>query len=146
MTDMDWSTMRAALFDMDGVLTRTAALHAVAWKRLFDDYLSRRVGSAVPSFDEETDYRRYVDGKLREDGVASFLASRGIVLPVGEPADDPDEDTIAGLAKKKDAYFTALLKEKGIGVYEDGVAFLQAVRSYGLKTAVVSASRHAKTV
>src|SRR5829696_2126560 len=146
MTDMDWSTIRAALFDMDGVLTRTAGLHAAAWKRLFDDYLSRRAGDMVPPFDENIDYRRYVDGKLREDGVASFLAARGIFLPVGGPSDDPDADTIAGLAKRKDAYFSALLKDKGVEVYEDGVVFLQAVRQYGLKTAVVSASRHAKTV
>jgi len=146
MTDIDWSTIRAALFDMDGVLTRTAVLHAAAWKRLFDDYLSRRAGGTLPPFDPDTDYRRYVDGKLREDGVASFLASRGILLPAGGPADDPDAETIAGLAKKKDAYFTALLKDKGVDVYEDGMVFLQAVRAYGLKTAVVSASRHAKAV
>lgn len=141
-----WAGCQAALFDMDGVVTRTATLHAAAWKRLFDEYLLMRAHHSFQPFDEQEDYRRYVDGKLREDGVASFLASRGIVLPAGSPADAAEVDTVAGLAKRKDAYFTALLNEKGVEVYKDGVELLAAVRASGLKTGVVSASRHCKTV
>ena len=141
-----WAGYQAALFDMDGVITRTAILHAAAWKRLFDEFLLRHAPSPSQPFDEMDDYRRYVDGKLREDGVTSFLASRGIVLPGGSPTDAAEADTVAGLAMRKDAYFTALLNEKGVAVYEDGVALLEAVRAYGLKTGVVSASRHCQTV
>ncbi len=142
---MIWTGCRAALFDMDGVITRTAILHAAAWKQVFDEYLRQRAPQSFRPFDQE-DYRRYVDGKLREDGVTSFLASRGIVLPAGSPADTAERHTVAGLAKTKDACFTALLKEKGVEAYEDGVAFLQAVRAHGQKTGVVSASRHCKAV
>jgi beta-phosphoglucomutase family hydrolase len=143
----EWTRFKAALFDMDGVLTRTARIHAAAWKRLFDDFLRERMGGrSFPAFDEQEDYRRYVDGKLREDGVKAFLASRGIQLPAGRGDDLPGRETIAGLAKQKDRYFTALLDERGVDVYEDGVAFLHAVRAAGLKTAVVSASRHCKAV
>ena len=143
----DWTRFKAALFDMDGVLTRTARLHAAAWKRLFDAFLKRRAGEAgFRPFDEQDDYRRYVDGKLREDGVTAFLVSRGIVLPVGGTDAAPGTETVAGLAKQKDGYFSALLEERGVEVYEDGAAFLRAVRAAGLKTAVVSASRHCKAV
>jgi len=84
----------ALLFDLDGVVTRTAAVHAAAWKRLFDEYLearANRTGESFRPFDSESDYRRYVDGKPRYDGVQSFLASRGITLPYGTPGDDPPE-------------------------------------------------------
>lgn len=146
--ELVWARFRAALFDMDGVLTRTATLHAAAWKRLFDEYLLERAGGSESfhPFDQQEDYRRYVDGKLREDGVRSFLASRGIALPDGHPADDAEADSIAGLAKKKDAYFSALLAEKGVELYEDGVALLRTLRAYGFKTGVVSASRHCRAV
>lgn len=143
----DWRQFKAALFDMDGVLTRTASLHAKAWKHLFDDFFRQHAGGNLfRPFDEHEEYRRYVDGKLREDGVRSLLASRGIILPDGNPDDTPDCDTIVGLAKKKDRYFSMMLYEQGVEVYDDGVAFLQAVRQQGLKTAVVSASRHCKAV
>lgn len=144
---IDWKQFKAALFDMDGVLTRTASLHAMAWKRLFDDFfLARSKGAAFRPFDEQEDYRRYVDGKLREEGVRSFLASRDIKLPEGSPDDSPDSETIAGLSKTKDRYFSMMLEEQGVKLYDDGVAFLHAVRKQGLKTAVVSASRHCKAV
>jgi len=148
MTDpIDWRQFKAALFDMDGVLTRTAGLHAKAWKHLFDDFFRRHAGGNLfRPFDEQEDYRRYVDGKLREDGVRSLLASREIILPDGSPDDTPDCDTIAGLAKKKDHYFSIMLAEQGVEVYDDGVALLHAARTQGLKTAVVSASRHCKAV
>ncbi len=144
---IDWRQFTAALFDMDGVLTRTADLHAQAWKRLFDDFFRQRAkGAAFRPFDEQEDYRCYVDGKLREDGVRSFLASRDIKLPEGSQDDSPDSETIASLSAKKDHYFSMMLKEHGVKLYDDGVAFLHAVRKQGLKTAVVSASRHAKAV
>lgn len=143
----DWRHFKAALFDMDGVLTRTASLHAKAWKHLFDDFFRQQAqGSLFQPFDEQEDYRRYVDGKLREDGVRSLLASRGISLPAGSPDDTPDRNTIAGLAKKKDHYFSMMLEQHGVALYDDGVTFLHAVRQQGLKTAVVSASRHCKIV
>ena len=141
-----WAGYQAALFDMDGVITRTAILHAAAWKRLFDEYLSKHAPHSFQPFDEQEDYRRYVDGKLREDGVTSFLASRGIVLPAGSATEAAEADTVAGLAMRKDAYFTALLNEKGVEIFEDGVALLEAVRAYGLKTGIVSASRHCEAV
>jgi beta-phosphoglucomutase family hydrolase len=146
--ELVWTNYRAALFDMDGVITRTAILHAAAWKQLFDEYLVKHVRGTEPfrPFDEQEDYRHYVDGKLREDGVRSFLASRGIVLPDGDAADDAEADSIAGLAKKKDRYFSSLVAVKGVEVYEDGVALLHSVRAYGLQTAVVSASRHCRAV
>lgn len=147
-SELVWTRFRAALFDMDGVITRTATLHAVAWKRLFDEYLLKRAGGTAPfhPFDEQEDYRRYVDGKLREDGVRSFLAARGITLPDGHPVDEAEADTVSGLAKKKDAYFSALLAVKGVEVYEDGVELLHSVRAHGFQTGVVSASRHCRAV
>jgi beta-phosphoglucomutase family hydrolase len=143
---VEWRRFRAALFDMDGVLTRTARLHAAAWKRLFDDFLRARAGGADFRPFAQEDYRRYVDGKLREDGVREFLASRGTVLPAGGAGDPPGAATVAALAAQKDRHFSALLAERGVEVYEDGAAFLRAVRTAGLKTAVVSASRHCRAV
>jgi alpha,alpha-trehalase len=134
----------AALFDLDGVLTKTAVVHAAAWKRLFDEYLQARAArdhASFQPFDIKTDYRRYVDGKLRYDGVKSFLDSRGISLPLGSPEDGPEQETVHGLGNKKDRYFQTHLKEHGVEVYEDAVKFLRAVRAAGLKTAVVSASK-----
>jgi beta-phosphoglucomutase family hydrolase len=143
----DWTQFKAALFDMDGVLTRTASLHAKAWKHLFDNFFRQHARGRMPRpFDEQEDYRRYLDGKLREDGVRSLLASRDITLPEGSEDELPDCDTIAKLAKKKDYYFSLLLEEQGVKLYDDGVAFLRAVRQQGLKTAVVSSSRHCKAV
>lgn len=146
---MDLNGFDAALFDLDGVLTRTAVVHAAAWKRLFDEYLqarSSRDNSVFVPFDINQDYRRYVDGKLRQDGVKSFLESRGIVLPYGESQDGPDRETVHGLGNKKDRYFQAHLQEHGVEVYEDAVRFLRAVRAQGLRTAVVSASKSAAAV
>ena len=104
---------RALLFDLDGVLTRTATLHAASWKRLFDGYLAARAsqsGKEFRPFDLFADYRTYVDGKPRYDGVESFLASRGISLPWGSPSDPPDRETICGLGNRKDGYFEEALR------------------------------------
>lgn len=143
------SDFDAMLFDLDGVITRTAAVHAAAWKQLFDEFLSMRAlkgGEPFRPFDVESDYRHYVDGKLRYEGARSFLESRGIVLPYGTPDDRPGDETVCGLANKKDDYFQALLAQRGVEVYQDAVAFLRAAKVCGFRTAVVSASKHCAAV
>ena len=115
----------AVLFDLDGVLTRTASVHAAAWKRLFDAFLEQRAadtGEAFVHFDIDVDYRRYVDGKPRYDGVTSFLASRGIVLLFGTPADGPEAQTVHALGNLKDRYFTEHLEQHGVELYEEAIA------------------------
>lgn len=134
----------AVLFDLDGVLTRTASLHAVAWKQLFDEFLeryARETGKPMQAFDIDTDYRLYVDGRPRYDGVASFLQSRNIDLPQGEP-DDPDgAPTHIGLGKLKDGYFHRALHTHGVVPYEGSVALVHSLRREDFRTAVVSSSR-----
>ena len=114
--------VRACLFDLDGVLTDTASVHTKAWKTMFDAYLSdraRRTGDAFVPFDPAADYRKYVDGKKREDGVRSFLQSRGIELPEGTP-DDPDgAETVYGLGNRKNDMFQKVLKEDGVKVFDE---------------------------
>jgi alpha,alpha-trehalase len=143
------AAFEAVLFDLDGVVTRTALVHAAAWKRLFDEYLearSARDHTLFTPFDMKDDYQRYVDGKLRYDGVKSFLESRGITIPLGTPQDGPDRETIYGLGNKKDGYFQDRLERDGVEVYDDAVRFLRTVRARGLRTAVVSASKHTAAV
>ncbi len=139
----------AVIVDMDGVVTRTATIHAEAWKRVFSGYLKKREergeGPYQP-FDAEADYRRFVDGKPRYDGVASFLAARGISLPRGSPNDSPRRETICGLGNKKDAYFFRLLEQRGVSVYESTVELLRRLRHLGVKVGVFSASRHAEAL
>lgn len=135
--------VRACLFDMDGVLTKTAAVHAAAWKEMFDGYLRRRSaehGTPFAPFDVAKDYPEYVDGKRREDGTRSFLASRRIELPEGDPDDPPDAETVHGLGNRKQALVLKLLDEGGVEVFDDAVRYLHAVRDAGLRTAVVSSS------
>ena len=139
----------AVLFDLDGVLTNTASVHAGAWKRLFDEFLDRRAaraGEAFIPFDDETDYRLHVDGKPRLDGVTDFLASRGIALPLGTPQDADDADTVQALARRKDAYFVRHIEEHGVERYEAAVDLVKALRAQDIKLAVVSSSRNCKTV
>ncbi|HEU4620383.1 MAG TPA: beta-phosphoglucomutase family hydrolase [Gammaproteobacteria bacterium] len=139
----------AVLFDLDGVLTRTAAVHAAAWKRLFDEFLRKRAehtGEPFVPFDIEADYRRYVDGKPRRDGVASFLASRGIDLPEGSADDAPDAPTVHGLARRKDDFFLETLARDGVEVFESSIALVRALRAQEIGTAVVSSSKNCKAV
>ena len=143
---IDLTKFDACLFDLDGVITRTATLHAAAWKRLFDEYLAAHVGEEFVPFDVETDYRRYVDGKPRSAGVRSFLAARGIALPAGAPADGADRDTVHGLGKRKNRYFLALLDREGVRIYASAVKFLREVRARGVRTAVVSSSRNCAAI
>ena len=133
----------AVLFDLDGVLTRTADVHAAAWKKLFDDFLERRAkatGEPYVPFDIETDYRRYVDGKPRYDGVASFLAARGVTLPFGSPDDPADAQTVYALGRLKDSYFRQHLAERGVRPYEASIELVRTLRAHDVKTAVVSSS------
>ena len=139
----------AAIFDLDGVLTRTASVHAETWKRLFDDFLrarSERTAGPFRPFDVAGDYPRYVDGKPRLEGIASFLASRGIELPWGEPSDREDKATIYGLGNRKNRYFNEHLKREGVEVFDSSVRFLRLLRDAGIKTALVSSSRNAAAV
>jgi len=139
----------AILCDLDGVITQTAILHAAAWKRLFDDYLKRsaaRTGATAKPFHLEEDYRLYVDGKARYDGVRDFLKSRNLDLPLGSPDDSSDRETIYGLGNKKDEYFEAAMREKGVTVYPGTVRYLRLAKDAGLKTAVVSSSHHCREI
>lgn len=139
----------AAVFDLDGVVTRTARVHAASWKRLFDEYMNQRATlteEPFRPFDIEQDYRRYVDGKPRYEGIASFLESRGIVLPWGDPSDLPDRETICGLGNRKNLYFHDSLKEDGVEVFDSTVAFIRRLRHREVRTALVSSSRNARAV
>ncbi len=132
----------AAIFDLDGVVTRTARLHARAWKAMFDEFLAGGGRRAGAPFDIDRDYREYVDGKPRLDGVRSFLASRGIELPLGEPDDPPHLRTIRNLAKRKNALFLEALARDGAEVFASSIALVKALRAAGFRTAVVSSSRN----
>lgn len=134
----------AFVFDLDGVITRTARLHAAAWKKMFDAFLLKHTpqGRTVKPFDIEADYLHYVDGKPRYDGVRSFLASRGIKLPEGDPQDALDQDTVCGLGNRKDALYRQALRSGAVEVYESSVDLLRTLRKAGIRTAVVSSSRN----
>jgi alpha,alpha-trehalase len=139
----------AVLFDLDGVLTMTAKVHAACWKKLFDDFLRERAAEQnepFRPFDIETDYKLYVDGKLRYEGVRSFLESRGIHLPYGNPDSTPDHKTVCGLGNFKDDMVKEILESEGVEVYEGAMALVRRVRSMGIKTAVVSASINCEAV
>jgi beta-phosphoglucomutase family hydrolase len=139
----------ACLFDLDGVLTQTAKVHAAAWRQMFDDYLRRRAagaGEAFVPFDPLGDYDEYVDGKPRDDGVRSFLASRGIQLPEGHAEDPPGADTIHGLGNRKNEILLELIHAEGVPPYEGSVRYVEAVRAAGLRRAVVSSSTNCRDV
>ncbi len=139
----------ACLFDMDGVLTQTATLHAVAWKQAFDAYMRRRAartGEPFRPFDAAADYDEYVDGKPRSDGVRSFLRSRGITLPPGSASDSAAAETVAGLASRKNEIVLRLIREYGVEAYPGSVRFVHVARGAGLRTAVVSSSEHCREV
>ncbi len=137
------STIRACLFDLDGVLTDTAKVHAAAWKEMFDEFLRTR--DQTP-FNLTSDYEQFIDGKQRFDGVRSFLESRSIQLPEGTPDDPPGADTIGGLGNRKNELVLALIHSRGVEAYEGSVRFVRAVREAGLRRAVVSASANCREV
>lgn len=139
---------RAVVFDLDGVVTDTAAVHAAAWKQLFDEYLANRNDRDDENhgpFSAE-DYRRYVDGKPRYDGVESFLRSRGIELRRGDADDGPDEETVCGLGNRKNRYFGERLERDGVRVFGDAVGLVHRLHDAGVATAVISASRNCRRV
>lgn len=137
-------SVRACLFDLDGVLTRTATVHMAAWKRTFDEYLQAADPAQRP-FDQD-DYNRHVDGKPRADGVRDFLASRGITLPEGSADDAPDVATVKGIAARKNVLVLRELEEHGVEVYPGSVRYLRAVKEAGLPAAVVTASANGEQV
>src|SRR5579875_2884638 len=135
--------IQALLFDMDGVLTQTAKVHAEAWKQTFDAFLRRWAqehGSDFVPFDKVSDYDDYVDGMPREDGVRSFLGSRGIELPEGSPEDPPDAATVHGVGNDKNQRVLELIREQGVEAYPGSVRYVHAARRAGLRRAVVSSS------
>jgi beta-phosphoglucomutase family hydrolase len=141
--------VRACLFDLDGVLTQTAKVHAAAWKETFDVYLrerAERTGERFVPFDAVADYDEYVDGKPRYDGVRSFLGARGIELPEGEAGDSPAAETVHGLGNRKNELVLRLIRERGVEAYEGSVRYLQAAQEAGLGRAVVSSSSNCHDV
>ncbi|MBE9534058.1 MAG: beta-phosphoglucomutase family hydrolase [Proteobacteria bacterium] len=139
----------AVLFDLDGVLTATAKVHAACWKKMFDEFLRKWAesrGEEFRSFSITEDYYLYVDGRLRSDGVRYFLRSRNINLPEGDPDAPPESETVSGLGNRKNDMVNALMESEGIDVYPDSVAWVRLLREQGYKTAVVSASSNCKTV
>jgi beta-phosphoglucomutase family hydrolase len=138
--------VRACLFDLDGVITQTAKVHAAAWKEMFDAFLRQRDGDGFTPFDIHGDYDRYVDGLPRADGVRTFLRSRNIDLPEGDPDDPPTAETVNGLGNRKNDIVQRRIREDGVEVYEGSVRYLHAVRAAGLRTAVVSSSANTAEV
>lgn len=146
---VDRTAIDAVVFDMDGVVTRTAAVHAAAWKQLFDDFLERRAAAAGldgTPFDADSDYRVYVDGKSRYDGVRSFLSSRDITLPEGAPGDPPDVETVCGLGNRKNGYFIDQLERNGVQPFESTVQLVRSLQQLDIGTAIISASENATAV
>jgi beta-phosphoglucomutase family hydrolase len=141
--------VRACLFDLDGVLTSTAKVHAAAWKDMFDGYLgerARRTGEPFVAFDIGSDYGTYVDGKPRADGTRDFLASRGITLPEGYEADPPEAETVRGLGLRKNELVLRLIRNGGVEAYPGSVEYLRRARDAGLARVVVSSSTNCRDV
>lgn len=137
------------LFDLDGVLTQTARVHNAAWAETFDDFLRRRAaatGEPFRPYDPGDDYNRYVDGRPRADGVRTFLASRQVVLPEGEPDDPPSADTVHGVGNRKNVVLLQVIARDGVRAYQGSVDYLHAARDAGLRRAVVSASANCESV
>jgi beta-phosphoglucomutase family hydrolase len=139
----------ACLFDMDGVVTQTAVVHAAAWKEMFDDFLrqyAEKTGAKFVPFDAHAEYDAYVDGKPRMDGTRSFLESRGIELPEGTPDDPPGTPTLYGLSNRKNELVLAKLAAGGVQVYEGTVTYIRSVREKGISTAIVSSSANTQQI
>ncbi len=142
-------SFEAVIFDMDGVITQTAVTHAAAWKKMFDEYLQEREKKYGESFREFTylnDYLTYVDGKPRYEGVASFLKSRGIKLPLGDAADAPEADTVCGLGNRKNEAFNEVIEKDGVEVFPATVTLINTLKRAGIKLGVASSSMNCKQV
>ncbi|CAL9321639.1 putative protein [Streptomyces sp. SudanB135_2055] len=138
-------SIRACLFDLDGVVTKTAVVHAAAWKETFDAFLRERDGADFRPF-TDSDYDEYVDGRPRADGVRTFLASRGIELPEGDPDDPPDVRTVNGVGNRKNELVLEKIRTDGVEPYEGTLRYIDAVRAAGLATAIVSSSANTRDV
>ncbi len=140
--------LAAVIFDTDGVVTRTATVHAAAWKEMFDAFLAAREPAPGESYAPMTDddYVRFVDGRARDDGVATFLASRSIALAPGSPDDPPERETVSGLGNRKNAAFGAIVREQGVEPYPTTAALARGLRTHGIRTGVVSASENCAEV
>ena len=139
----------AILLDLDGVITDTASIHAACWKQMFDEYLQKRatqISEVFRPFDIATDYRLYVDGKPRYDGVRDFLTSRGIQLPQGSPDDPPQAETVDGLGNRKNDLVNKIIEEKGVKPYQGSVELIHQLRHRGFKIAVVTSSQNCTAV
>lgn len=139
----------AVIFDLDGVVTRTALVHSAAWKRMFDGYLRERayrLGEAFEPFTHEDDYLPYVDGRPRYEGVATFLRSRGIELPWGEPTDPPEAETFCGVGNRKNAAFHEIVEREGVRVYDSTVALIDELQAAGVRVGIASSSKNARPV
>ena len=156
-TSIPKSRYDAVIFDLDGVVTQTAAVHAAAWKRLFDAYLAERAAragtgpggapdAALRPFDRDADYARYVDGKPRYDGVRDFLASRGIELPMGDPSDPPEQETVCGLGNGKNAFFNDEVKEHGVKTFPSTIELIHQLRDAGIRVGLMSSSKNTAMV
>jgi beta-phosphoglucomutase family hydrolase len=146
---IDWERFDAVLFDLDGVITATASVHAEAWKQMFDEFLSghaERTGEPFQPFDAEDDYKRYVDGRPRYDGVATFLKSRGIDLPRGDPSDGEDQLTVCGLGNRKNALIQEVLASDGVEAFEGSVKLVFWLHQQSIRQAIVSSSKNAEAV
>ncbi|MFF5252773.1 beta-phosphoglucomutase family hydrolase [Streptomyces leeuwenhoekii] len=137
--------IQACLFDLDGVVTKTAVVHAAAWKETFDAFLRERDGEDFRPF-TDADYDEYVDGRPRADGVRSFLASRGIELPEGSPDDPPDAPTVNGVSNRKNVLLLEKIRTQGVEAYDGTLRYIDAVRAQGLRTAIVSSSANTRDV
>jgi len=141
--------IKAAILDLDGVITQTASIHANAWKKLFDQYNQQRKEagkSSYPEFSIDNDYKKYLDGKPRYEGVRSFLESQAIKIPYGKKDDDPQQETICGLGNRKNKFFQEALEEEGVSPFPDTVEKIKEWKAKGLKVAVISSSKNCKPV
>jgi beta-phosphoglucomutase family hydrolase len=139
----------AAIFDMDGVVTQTAAVHSTAWKRMFDEYLrsrTARYGEPLREFTHAGDYLSYVDGRPRYQGVEAFLKSRGISLPLGSPEDLPGAETVCGLGNRKNAIFNQVLESEGVRLFDSTVALIGEMRQRGIKIGLATSSNNSAIV
>ena len=142
-------SFEAVIFDMDGVITKTALTHAHAWKKMFDEYLKKREaehGEPFVEFTHAADYLPYVDGKPRYKGVQSFLDSRAIQIPFGDPSDSPGTETVCGLGNQKNIAFNEVLENEGVEVYPSTIALLNELKNAGIKLGVASSSKNCKPV
>jgi len=140
---------QSVIFDLDGVITKTALVHSSAWREMFNDFLRYRelkYGEVFREYTHASDYLTYIDGKPRYKGVESFLESRGIHIPYGDPSDNPDKETICGLGNKKNIFFNKVLERDGVEVYDSTIVLIRQLKSEGIKIGVASSSKNCRTV